>query len=95
MTTTIAKELSRYLKIEYLESMEASELAFWLINSFTPDRYRAGSNDVIEQVCKLLFHKAKAPLMIVEFFNKLWGMHGVEPDYMPWLMENVVPFKRK
>jgi len=34
MPTTIASELSKHLKIEYLETLPSSELAFWLINSF-------------------------------------------------------------
>lgn len=93
--TLIARELSNFIKLEYLESMEASELAFWLINSFTPERYRAGDSDVVEQVCKLLYYKSNNSLIIVEFFDRLWGMHGIEPDYMPWLMENVVNFRRK
>ncbi len=94
MPTTINNELSRILKIQYLESLSASDLAFWLINSFTPDRYRDRS-DVIEPAIRLLFQKSHAPELLNEFVERLWGMHGLVPDYQASIENGkVVAFRR-
>jgi len=88
MPTTIASELSKHLKIEYLETLPSSELAFWLINSFSPERYR-DSNDIVKLACRLMFKKCSQPLIANEFIERLWGMHGQLPD-----RDNVIYLKR-
>lgn len=93
--TSITDELVKVGKLEYLETMSSSELAFWLIHSFSPDRYRAGNNDVIQPAIKLLYEMSIAPLIIVEFYERLWGMFGLKPDPAPHIFSNnVVQFKR-
>lgn len=92
--TSISSELSRILKIEYLESLSSSDLAFWLINSFSPERYRDPS-DVIEYACRLIYQQSQSPLIVTEFLDRLWGMFGLEPDYAPNIyMHNVVNFRK-
>lgn len=92
--TTISRELSRILKIEYLESLSGSDLAFWLINSFSPERYRDAS-DVIEYACRLLYQRSNDPHLIAEFLDRLWGMFGLLPDYAPNIyMHNVISFRK-
>lgn len=88
MPTTIASELSKHLKIEYLETLPSSELAFWLIHSFSPERYR-DSNDVVKAACQLMFKKSMQPTMINEFIERLWGMHGILPD-----KDNVIEIRK-
>lgn len=93
--TSVMSEICRFQKIEYLESMRASELAFWLINSFTPERFRAGNKDVIETAIRILYQRSLDKMLIVEFVDRLWGMHGMVPDYSPEIFRgNVVSFRR-
>lgn len=72
--TSINSELSRFAYIEYLKTFNASELAYWLINSFTPKRYY-DKNDVIEWACKRMFELVSGELP-VQFIAKLWEMHN-------------------
>lgn len=76
--TSIASELSKVIKIEYLESMSASELAFWLIHSFSPKRY-CDKNDIVNQACHILSQKINNPELFNEFIKRLWGMFE-QPD---------------
>ena len=73
--TSIASELSKVIKIEYLESMSASELAFWLIHSFSPERYH-DKDDIIKEACGLFAHKVHDSKLAIEFVNRLWSMFG-------------------
>ena len=92
--TTISNELTRILKIEYLESLSSSDLAFWLINSFSPERYR-DPEDVMEYACRLIYQKSHNPLIVTEFLDRLWGMLGLVPDYAPNIyMHNVINFRK-
>lgn len=92
--TSIHNELSKFAYCEYLNTMSVSELAHWLVHSFSPDRYR-NSHDVVEFACRLLFFKSNQPNLIREFVGKLWAMFGLEPDPAPYLNSaKVLPFKR-
>lgn len=94
MTVSIASELSKINKIEYLENLPNSDLAFWLIHSFTPERFRADNRDVVKFAIGLLYSRSPDKLLIAEFVNRLWGMHGTEPDHCPDIFKsNVVSFK--
>jgi hypothetical protein len=94
MTTSINSELFKIAKIQYLESMNASELAYWIIHSFSPTRYH-DKNDIMEYACMLLYQRSNSPLLIAQFFDKLWAMHGLEPEYAPNIfMNNVVSFRK-
>lgn len=93
--TSIAAELLKIKRLEYLDSMSSSELAFWLIESFTPERYRAGDNDVVEYACKRLYKIASSHILASQFYEKLWGMHGLEPDKAGFMHQNVVQFRKK
>lgn len=93
--TSIASELLKIKRLEYLDSMPSSELAFWLIESFTPERYRAGDADTIEYACKRLYEIASSPMLASQFYEKLWGMHGLEPDKADFMHQNVVQFRKK
>jgi len=73
--------------------MSPSDLAYWLIETFTPHRYRAGEKDVVEYAVRRLYEINPDTLLAVEFFNRLWGMHGLEPDYAPWMHQNVVSIR--
>ena len=77
--TSIASELSKFIKTEYLESMSGSELAFWLIHSFSPERYR-NKNDIVEYACHILSQKMNNPELFNEFIKRLWGMFGEQSD---------------
>lgn len=68
--------------------MSASELAYWLIHSFTPDIYR-DINDPVKQACEMLKEKA-GPELYGQFMVNLWAMHGLLPD----AVDNVIPFRR-
>jgi hypothetical protein len=81
--TTIDAELSRILKIQFLETLLPSELAFWLIASFTPDRYRAGDRDVIHYACGLMYNNGNSNELISMFVTKLWAQFKIEPDELP------------
>jgi hypothetical protein len=90
--TSISSELFRISKIEYLESLPTCDLAFWLIHGFTPERYR-DSKDVVKHACKVMYEKLPHD-MTAEFFDRLWGMYGLEPDHAPEIFKtNVVQFK--
>lgn len=95
MTVSIASELIRIQKLEYLEGLSLTDLAFWLINSFTPERFRAGNADTIEAAIKILYERSHDKLLIAEFVERLWGMHGLQPDYSPNIFQdNVISFRR-
>lgn len=83
----LTKTQSKVLKLEYLETMSASELAYWLIHSFTPERYR-DINDPVKQACEMLQEKA-IEFEYGQFIFNLWAMHGLLPD-----SDNVVQFRR-
>lgn len=90
--TSINSELTRFCYIEYLNTMSNSELAYWLINSFSPTRYR-DNNDVVEYACRRLYQISKTDI-VTEFINRLWGMFGELPDHEPNIeYGNVVSFK--
>jgi len=76
---SINSELTRICYQEYLDTLSTSELAYWLINSFTPMRYY-DKHDVVEHACKrikeLVNHKNG---LGEEFVSRLWGMHGMLP----------------
>lgn len=74
--TTI--NIQKYLKLEYLESLSASDLAFWLVQSFSPQRYE-DSEDCIREAIDLFKSKASSGLAD-EFVNRLWGMFGVSQN---------------
>jgi hypothetical protein len=94
MKMTIHNELSRFAYCEYLNSLEANQLAYWLVHSFSPERYR-NPDDVIEFAIRLLFFKTKQPELIKEFVGKLWGMFGLEPDPADYLQSaEVLPFRK-
>lgn len=87
-------ELGRFAHCEYLNSMCVNELAYWLINSFSPERYR-NPNDVVEFACRLIFFKSNQPELIRELFIRIWAMHGLEPDPAPYFKTaEILPFKR-
>ena len=91
----ISPDISRILKCAYLDSLSCTELAYWLIESFTPERYRAGDNDVIQYACESLYKRMRSTIA-AEFIERLWGMHGLEPDYAPNIFhENVLEFRRE
>lgn len=72
---SINSELTRFAFMEYLNSMSASELAYWLVHSFTPKRYN-DSNDVVFYACKRLVKVSTDKELVSEFIARLWGMHG-------------------
>ena len=74
---SINSELTRICYIEYLNRMSMNELAYWLVHSFTPTRYR-DSNDVVEYACYRLTEINSADY-VYEFINRLWGMFGELP----------------
>lgn len=84
----LSKVQSKLLKLEYLETMSASELAYWLIHSFTPERYR-DINDPVKRATEILQAKA-GPELYGQFMVNLWAMHGLLPD----MVDNVIPFRR-
>jgi len=94
MMTSISSELLRINKMEYLDSLPYVDLAFWLIHTFTPDRYRAGNRDVVYYACKLFYDRASSSELAVEFYERLWGMHGLKPDKAEFMHENVIQFRR-
>lgn len=67
------------IKLEYLTSLTGSELAYWLIHSFTPARFYAGDKDVIVRAFSLLSDKTSNHIFTSEFIERLWGMHGELP----------------
>lgn len=79
--TSVAEQVIRISKLEYLEGMSRNELAYWLIHSFSPERYR-NIHDVVEPACRMMYRHGDEEL-ITEFIHRLWGMHGLEPDYIP------------
>jgi hypothetical protein len=88
-------EISRVLKIEYLESLSGPDLAFWLVQSFSPARYH-DENDVIKDACELLYRRAHNPVMTAEFLDRLWGMFGMEPDAVSYIhRNNIIDLKRR
>jgi hypothetical protein len=89
MTTSINNELSKALKIQYLESLSYGDLAYWLIHSFSPERYKDLD---IQFACKQLYEYH--PEITVEFMYKLWAMFGREPEDKFWL-NNVVKLNAK
>lgn len=90
----VNKELSRFAYCEYLNTMSVNELVYWLINSFSPERYR-NPDDVIEFAIRLIYFKSNQPELITELVRKLWGMFGLEPDPMNCLKTEVVsPFRK-
>lgn len=92
--TTLNLELSRVARLEWLNGMNAGDLAHWLVHSFTPSRYR-DAQDVIEPACRLLYQKSNNPELVQEFINRLWGMFGQIPDYQANVeMGKVVSFRR-
>ena len=94
MINSIHNELSRFAYCEYLNSLEANQLAHWLVHSFSPDRCR-NPDDVIDFAIRLLFFKSNQPELIKEFVGKLWGMFGLEPDPADYLQSaKVFPFRK-
>ena len=90
MTTLINNELSKSIRIQYLESLPSSELAYWLIHSFSPERYK----DVdIQFACRLIYQRE--PLIAVELMYKLWAMFKREPGDKFWLNNVVLMNNRK
>lgn len=88
------RELRKFTYCEYLNSMSVNELAYWLINSFTPERYR-NPDDVIDYAIRLIYYKSDQPELIRELYFRLWEMHKVEPDPVPYLDgARILPFKR-
>lgn len=83
MPASVNSELTRFCYIEYLKTFSSSELAYWLINSFTPDRYR-NKDDVIQWACKRMYDLV-ANDIASEFNDRLWGMHGELPDNVVYL----------
>lgn len=87
MTTSINSELSKSIRIQYLESLPSSELAYWLIHSFSPERYKDLD---IQFACKQLYKYH--PQITVELMYMLWAMFNREPADKFWL-NNVVKLK--
>ena len=91
--TSIASELNHTARKMYIEAMNNTELAYWLVQSFSPERYR-DKDDIVEYACRLLYTRSRTGIAD-EFINKLWGMFGVEPDHMPNSLDGkVVSFRR-
>jgi hypothetical protein len=89
MTSHRNCDFFQILKFEYLESLPASYLAFWLIESFSPERYR-DDKDIIKLAIRMLYAKANCPRLVDELVVKLWAMFGLEPD-----KSNVIKLERK
>lgn len=84
MNISINSELSKSIRIQYLESLPSSELAYWLIHSFSPERYK----DVdIQFACRLIYQRE--PLITVDLMYMLWAMFKRQPEDKFWL-NNVV-----
>lgn len=63
--------------------MSAGEIAQWLTENFTPDRYR-DKYDNVAKACSMLYGISPWPKELVqEFISRLWGSHGELPDYIP------------
>lgn len=91
--TTISHQLNRIVKLRYLESLNRLDLAHWLINSFSPERYH-DENDCIEPAIRLLYQKADTELTN-EFVARLFGMFGQLPPIEPNVYcGHVVSFRR-
>jgi hypothetical protein len=91
--TSIASELNRTARQQYIETMNNTELAYWLVQSFSPARYR-DRGDVVEYACRLLYTRSRTGI-VDEFINRLWGMHGLEPDHAPNTLDGkVINFKK-
>jgi hypothetical protein len=91
--TSIASELNKTARKSYIETMNNTELAYWLVQSFSPERYR-DKNDVVEYACRLLYTRSRTSI-VDEFIKRLWGMHGLLPDHEPNTMDGkVVSFRR-
>lgn len=74
---SINSELTRICYQEYLDTLSTSELAYWLINSFSPKRYN-DNHDVIKYACDRISQLINNELAS-EFISRLWGMHGMLP----------------
>lgn len=90
-TLSITDELIRVNKLEYLNQMSVSDLAFWLIHSFHPARYR-DPNDYIKQACQMIVDKSSYPDVAQGLIDRLWAMFDMPPDDV---LTNVVSFRRK
>jgi hypothetical protein len=81
------EEFKKY-KLEYLSQMSISDLAYWLIHSFSPSRFN-NPDDYIKETIELLVDRVHNPALTNRFVDKLWAMHGMEAP------SNVVQMKRK
>jgi hypothetical protein len=72
----ISPDLHRSLKIEWLETLLPAEIAYWLIHSFSPERYN-NPDDVIAYALTMLHRKANTKLAD-EFEAQLWAMFKME-----------------
>ena len=63
--------INKQVKLRYLEQLSRSELAYWLIHSFSPDRY-ADINDHVKEATELLGDDELSK----EFVFRLFGMFG-------------------
>lgn len=79
--TSINQQINRTVRLMRLEAMSRLELAHWLINSFSPDRYH-DENDCVEPAIRLLYQKADTDLTN-EFVSRLFGMFGQLPPIKP------------
>jgi hypothetical protein len=73
----ISPHLHRSLKIQWLESLLAAEVAYWLIHSFSPERYN-NPDDVIAYALTMLHNKSRCPKLADEFEAQLWAMFKME-----------------
>lgn len=73
--TTISHQLNRIVKLRYLEQLNRLDLAHWLIDNFSPDRY-LNEKDCVKEAIRLLYDKSNDHQLATEFVCRLFGMFG-------------------